>query len=646
MKTSFFKPFVTGIVSFLLLGTSINLQASGPAFRELHNLKLPFTPSTHWYTHTDDFKFFLCSTKSDMLMLDGTTGKILWQKNFEKEYQNAKFSNQFWNKDANVILVFDEDTKKSVAMKYFIDGATGNLLWKSDKYVSDFGDYELSNGFSSYYDPATNGVLLPTNESVDFVDVRTGKTIWSKAFTLAGKSKDFDSFIMAYYDLVMVITGKESEMYLTTSEGKEVTEIEPYFNKKKYLNDRLHASVIDIPDKNLYVLMQGETNKFYQFLGAGSIPKWKMTFKGYDTKTNELKWVKQYNVTFMLDFITKQPYVRMFYDQGMLFVEHDPNMNSTSGLTVLNPENGEMLWEAHYSTCEAKNSGLAKTLYTPFPTPSPLSANGKTFVIDKKKNVVNCYDSKTGSLIWKSKEFPDAQVIPSLFLSGNVLVMAHGGDAVKFVSIVQDKGPNKYTYEYRNKDKYGLIAYDINTGNIVWSNESIEKSAKDKFDYIAGAEMIDGKLYCATDKNFFILDPKTGNVLNNVPVSKEKMGDAWKMFYFPEKQKLIVNCEDGVVKVDTKAMAVEGTLKTKTIPFYPASEKMLADDLYSDYALFTTGDSEKFKFKEFVSIDLDKMAIRGSEEGDLLFYDIPHFSDGGEMFYKADGGKITFYSVK
>ena len=646
MRTNLTYRILRFAMFILLLLTAGNLLAGGPAFKELQKIKLPFTPSTHWYTHTDDFRFFLCSTKSDMLMLDGITGKILWQTNFKKDYKNEKFANQFWNKASNVVLVYDEDTKKGIATKYFIDGKSGKILWSSEKYVSDLGDYDLADGFSNYYDPGTNSVLLPTKESVDLVDVNSGKVLWSKTIALTGKAKNFDCFIMQYHDLVKIITGKESEIYLTTADGKEVNDIEPYFNKKKYMSDTRHAFIIDIPEKNMYVLMQGETNKFVHALAGMSIPRYKLNFRAYDLKTDELVWNKQYSLLFDCDLITNKPYIRMYYDQGRLFVEHDHFMTHDKGLTVLNPDNGEIMWEAQFRTEELKSKGLTKTYITPFPAPHPFTQNGKTYVVNKADNIVSCYDAAKGTKLWDSEKYPDAQKIPSLFATDKLLIMGHGGDAVKTVTISKSSGESDYNREYNNKDKYGIIAYDAATGKVVWSNETIEKAAKDKFDYIAGLEMINGKLYCATDKNFFILDPETGAVEKSVPVAKEKLGDAWKMIYFEKEQKIIVNCEKGIVKIDPVAAKVEGKVEVPTIPFMLPFNEMKADDQYKDYALFTSGDAETWKLKEFASIDLDAMKVRGLEEGELLFYDIPHFSQGGEMFYKVDDEEIRFFSVK
>jgi outer membrane protein assembly factor BamB len=647
MKTKTFNRLLTTAVILFFSLISITVSAGGPTFRELQNIKLPFTPSTIRYIHTDDFNFFLCSTKTDMLMFDGITGKILWQKNFEKDFSNEKFSNQFWNKSANVVLVYDEDTKKAVATKYFIDGKTGKLLWSSDEYVSEFGDYELSHGFSTYYDETTKGVLLPTKESVDLVEVNTGKTIWSKPIVLTGKAKDFDCFIMTYYDLVKIITGKESETCLTVSDGKEVTDYDKYFNKKKYLADRKHAKIIDIPEKEMYVLMITETNKAFSSFTGIDLPQMDMTFKAYNAKTDEVLWSKKYHINCWFDWVSKQDYfAKMYYDGGNLFIEHNPSPKPGTGLTVLNPDNGEMIWEANFSASENKSSGLRKMLTTPYPAPDPVTVNGKTYVVNKAKNIVSCYDSKTGTKVWDSEKFPDAQKIPTLIVTDGLVIMGHGGDALKCASITQDKGPNIERYEYNNKDKYGIIAYDAATGKVVWSNETIEKAAKDKFDFIAGFEFIDGKLFCATDKNFMILDPKNGSVVNSVPFAREKLGDAWKMYYFPKEGKIILNCDDGIIKINPVTVKLEGTVKTPTFPFYQASAYMNADDPYLDYAVFTEGDGVKMTFKEFASIDLDKMTVRGLDDGELLFYDVPHFSEGGEMFFKADDEVIKIYSVK
>ncbi|HLP03927.1 MAG TPA: PQQ-binding-like beta-propeller repeat protein [Paludibacter sp.] len=659
------------LLAFVLFVSMLSF-AKPADFKMVQSVIIPFSPSVFKYDHTPDFGYFLCSTKSDMAMIDGNSGKVLWKINFHKELNDKKFAHQFWNKESNVILVYDEDTRKSIAPKYFIDGKTGSLLWKSDKYVSDFGKYELSEGFRNYYDSKTNGILLPTKENVEFVNVRTGDVIWSKSVDLTGKAKDFNCYIMAYYDLVSINTGKDNSIYLATRTGEEVDNIEEYYDMKKALTSRSRTTVIDIPEKNCYVIMKGKESAFLNILGilggAGTgFQSWKMKFSAYEMGTNRLLWEREHFIAQACDWITYQPYVRMLYSDGKIFIEHEPNLKTNSGLTVLDVNTGEKAWECYYTTTEMK--GVLAVTMTPFPAPDPVVYNGKVYVVDKVKNRVICYGLEHGNKIWESKKFPDAQKIPSLMAVDGKIIMSYGAAAKKIQKTEQHaqsgqvnvcisyntprvrvvcSGSTTYTYKYifNNVDKYGIIAYNAETGNIDWSNETIAKAAKDKFGFIATTQYIDGKLYCATDKNLFVLDGASGKVLGSVPVSKEKLGAIWRMTYFDMQKQFIVDCAKGIVKVDAVNAKVLGSLKTPNVAGTPVQELLDADDDYDDYAIFTSGNIKKMQYKQFASVNLEDMTIRGVHSADVLFYDDPHFSVGGEKFFTANGNKLAIYSVK
>ncbi|MBK7031489.1 MAG: PQQ-binding-like beta-propeller repeat protein [Bacteroidales bacterium] len=215
--------------------------------------------------------------------------------------------------------------------------------------------------------------------------------------------------------------------------------------------------------------------------------------------------------------------MRLDYADGKLIVQHDPIIKMNDGLTVLDINTGEKLWHASYSSLEMKSS-LSKTYFTPFPSPSPITVDGNTFVVDKLRNTLRCYDSQNGSLIWESKKYPDAQKIPTLAIIDGIVILAHGSPAIKVVRY-EEKSNNstriRWKREYLNKDKYGLIAYDAKTGKVVWDGDQIGKKAKDKFQYVAGVEFIDGSCIVPPIKTFFYVDPKTGSVMKIIPVSKE-----------------------------------------------------------------------------------------------------------------------------
>lgn len=641
-------------------------------FKVLNSLNLSFAPNEIEYDHTSDFKYFLCSNKTDMCMFDGNLGKILWQLNFQKETGAKKISNQYWNKMANVILVFEEDTKKAIATKYFIDGQTGKLLWKSNEYVSDFGKYELSTGFKSYYDPKTNGVLLPTKDKIDFVNVQTGQVIWNKTFDISGKPRDFDCYLLEYYDLVKVITGKDTQIYLTTNSGEEVTEIDQYYDKKKALINASRATYLEIPDKNCYVIMKGRESIVFDvlgvLLGAGTsnAQSWKMTFMAYEMGTDRLLWKKEHFIAQSSDWITEDPYLEMMYAEGKLFIEHEPNLKTNSGLTVLDIETGEKSWECYFTTSSMK--GVMTTVLTPFPNPTPIVDNGSVYAVDYFNRRMMSYNLHTGQKQWESEKLPTVQKIPTSILYDGVIILPLGAaerkiqkteaaaeycfsyrtSRVRVVCAGSGKNRKQYTYKYiyDDKDTYGIMAFDQKTGKTLWSNETIAKAAKDKFAFIASTQLVGSKLYCATNKNLFILDPKTGAVLGSAPVSKEKVGNIWGMTYFKNQNQFIINCQNGIVKVDASSAQIIGSLKTPNINGLNVSEMMNADDAYADYGIFTKGNVKKMEYKEFATINLNNMSIRGTHAADVLFYDNPHFADGGEKFYVADGKKVVIYSTK
>lgn len=640
-------------------------------FNIAQSLTMPFVPNLIEYDHTSDFSYFLCSTKSDMVMIDGNAGKILWQINFQKTFNNKKFSNQFWNKNANVVLLYDEDTKKAVAEKYFIDGRTGNLLWKSNKYVSEFGEYELSDGFKNYYDENTHGVLLPTKEKVEFVNVQTGAVIWSKAFDIERKAKNFNCYIMEYYDLVKIVTGKDSEIYLNTSTGEEVNDIEKYYDKKKALRNASRATYLEIPERNCYVIMKGKESVFLDVLGiigggGTGAQSWKMKFSAYEMGTDRLLWEKEHFIAQSMDWITYEPYVAMMYADGRLFVEHEPNLKTNSGLTVLDIETGEKSWECNYTTTSMK--GLLSVVMTPFPAPDPVVNNGSTYVYDNFQNKLVSYNTQTGKKKWESDKLPTTQKIPAAIFTQGVLIFPFGAaerkiqktestneycfsyhtSQMRVVCSGFGKSKKQYTYKYiyDDKDTYGIRAFDSETGKTLWSNQTISKIAKDKFSFVASTQLIGDKLYCATNKNLFVLDPKSGAVISSAPVSKEKVGDIWGMTYFKDKNQFVLNCVSGVVKVDAGSGKILGSLKTPNVNGLTVSEMISADDPYSDYAIFSSGNVKKMEYKEFSSVDLDNMKIRGTHAADVLFFDNPHFADGGDRFYTVKGNKFNIYEIK
>ena len=382
--------------------------------------------------------------------------------------------------------------------------------------------------------------------------------------------------------------------------------------------------------------------------------------------TDRLLWEKEHFIAQSADWITYEPYVRMMYAEGKLFVEHEPNLKTNSGLTVLDIETGEKSWECNYTTSSLK--GLMTTVMTPFPSPEPVIYNGNVYVVDYFSKKLVSYNLETGAKQWESEKLPTVQKIPNAILSDGVLILPLGAaerkiqktesaneycfsyhtSRMRVVCSGFGKSKKQYTYKYiyDDKDTYGIRAFDSETGKTLWSNQTISKIAKDKFSFIASTQLIGDKLYCATNKNLFVLDPKSGAVISSALVSKEKVGDIWGMTYFKDKNQFVLNCVSGVVKVDAGSGKILGSLKTPNVNGLTVSEMISADDPYNDYAIFSSGNMKKMEYKEFSSVDLDNMKIRGTHAADVLFFDNPHFADGGDRFYTVKGNKFNIYEIK
>lgn len=649
------------LILFLFLAANLSAQN----FKPTQSLQLPIEPKVIVQEHTKDFRFFLNSTEKEMCMADGIEGKILWTLNIAELSGAKKVVNQLWNKEANVILLFNEDSKKNgVAEKFFIDGKTGKLLWKSKEYLSEKGDFKLADNFSNAFDKSSGGVLLSTENSINLVKITNGEAIWSTPYAADAKAKNFDAYIMSNYDLVCIVTGKDTEYYLSTQKGEKVDNIDAFYNQKKAFENDKKSVVVTIPEKNMYVVMKAKTSVLGLISGFNNLNSWKMDFMAFDNTTNALIWKKQHLTAHHMDYISMEPFIKMIYLDNKIFIEHMPNVKVNSGLTVLDVNTGEKLWECYYTTFETKGS-VNNEIQTPFPAPDPICSKGNIYVVDKIKNKLYCYSSTAGTLKWESDKFPDAQKIPTLIGYQDVVILGYGGPEKKISYTTQkssgfslsyrnnymavyNSGGNVLTYKYiyNDVDKFGLTVFEAETGKELWSNATVAKSLKDKFEYIAGTLLYQNKLFVATDKNFFILEPKTGKLISSVNIKNEKLGDIWKLIHFPEKSEVILNCSEGVIKVDLKEMKVMGSVKISNIQGPVVSELIHADNKYDDYAIFTDGNVKKMDYKTFASIDLENMKIRGIGEASVIYSDLDRFSEGGEYFFKNKAKLLEIFKVK
>ena len=636
-KSSFQRISLQKTLLIILLFITTGVFAGNPPFQEVWKTKVPFSPAIHKFTHNDDLSLILCSTKKILYMINGKTGQKLWEMDIPNTLGVKSAEYQYWSQDAGVIVVFADDKKKSNSFKYFINDRSGQIMWKSDKYVAEKGEYSLKNGLKYSYDASTKTLLLCSDESIEVVKASSGDVVWTKRYAMDGKEKYFDCYYRKYYNLVCVDISKEECIYLDKSNGSDVTDITPYFDFESYISDRENTrNIVQIPEKNMFVTLQFKRSIFF------GLAKRKMTVSAYEKGTNRLIWTNEISCSFVYDLYSTNTYrpipvVDISYSNGKISLAYE-------GLSVLDANTGKLLWEAEFEITD-NDFGLSKDEQVLYASPFPVFQDGNAFVFNKDERKLICYDAEKGTQIWESEKSSRTDYIDGLYVYDNVAIVQLGG--VALVNTRKTITNGNYTYYiygrgYQLKGDFGLYAYNKKDGKEVWSHKTIKDATKDGFKTIYGSYFYTNKLFVITDKNVLCLNPKDGSSNWQTPVKSLKIGKVWRTHFFEEQNKIVLDCEKGVAVIDASSGKVLQTIKIKNVNS-PSPE--IGDDSYSDYFIYTNGKAEKLK--EFGSVNLETGKINGVQKiwnSDAYLENF--FSWDGEYFIIPDGSNCSLLKVK
>jgi outer membrane protein assembly factor BamB len=157
----------------LILALFAGLNAMAQVSGATATWKAPFPnkPNFLMYANSDG-RYILGSTTSDVAVLDGASGKLLWQANFQDKLGSKKCEIQYVMDDAGVFLVYNKRGKNDVL--HVMDLNTGEELWNTDQ----FEKLKLS---SILYLKEKKGFMIVTKDGLTLFDARTGNTIWNVA---------------------------------------------------------------------------------------------------------------------------------------------------------------------------------------------------------------------------------------------------------------------------------------------------------------------------------------------------------------------------------------------------------------------------------------------------------------------------------
>jgi len=224
-------------------------------------------------------KLYAVGPLGDLVCVDATTGKILWQKNYVSDFGGSV---QGWGYCESVLVdgtsVIGTPCSKTAAMVAF-NANTGATIWKTE--IKDAGG---AGGYSSPVMAEIGGVKMYVNllgqaGGVVGVDAKTGKLLWQYTKMMNGTANVPSPIV--YYDKIFCATGYGAGAALLkiVPQGQGAFKVEELkFYKGNDLQNH-HGGMVRVGE---YVYLGSQHNN-----GNPAC---------VDLKTGEIKWKEDSNV--------------------------------------------------------------------------------------------------------------------------------------------------------------------------------------------------------------------------------------------------------------------------------------------------------------------------------------------------------------
>lgn len=486
--------------------------------------------------------YALTTSKSDMSLIDGTSGKELWYAKFKditsKGITSSNLQYVLW--EANTLLVFDSKAGKNDRIAG-INLADGTLMWLLDGY--QFPKKTIEDVIS--YIPEMKAFAFSMPKKTIMVDIKSGEELWV--------TEEFRGAIGRHHYIP-----ETGELVLIN-----------------FMRNSFDAFAAGVENLNAIAKIKVRTGDIV----------WKSTHQGFGGKK----------------FITKERMGELKVENDRVFVIYNGiqvfDLNSgkniwsayyNQDIKLLKPPAG------------VNSSGLGRkelTGATYDAIADPLITSDAVYVIlqekDKKvrRKYLQKYNLNSGELLWTSEKINDAKALPRLELVGNTVVAQIGGlvnQQYRANIKVPGSTSSQWTWvnEYVWVGKFGLRGFDAQSGTTKWSSDKfkarITKMAADK-----------GNVYTASAKYFYSIDAANGNENYQVDFKSTKVGKPKYAFDIGEAVTIIG--DKGVTafnKKDGSALYSSEKIK-KIVAYFAKGEKLYLQNEKDDLTLLdlTTGNT-------------------------------------------------------
>jgi hypothetical protein len=403
-------------IILMLVLVSANFHLFGQAtFKQAWESKFDNEPDYLKYTTTNG-EFVVGTTKENVCVLDGVTGKQLWSKTFMELSGVKKAGTQQVLEEAGMMMFISNQNKKD--QLFCVDLKTGEKLWNNANY----NDIDLNNVI---YVPDVHSFMVILKKGLVIIDAKTGVEKGS----------------------VEGISGVPGR-WVFLPESKQLIMLCYQVNSLKAIGSGLqnHIFCIDLATQSTL---------------------WKTTFKGvveikrYASKTfsaftwassGVAKGIGSSNV--LVDLYTFNNKVVVVYN----------------GLKVFDLGSGKKVWEVEYDVSLSR--GLAGSAQLYGAVADPLFTDKHVYVASfegGRDKAMKKYDIETGKQIWETPVDGRKVIIPGLALVNGVLLAQIGG----YVNL-QGEANGQVFSKWEWQGPFGLKGFDSETGKLLWESEKFD----------------------------------------------------------------------------------------------------------------------------------------------------------------------------
>jgi hypothetical protein len=361
-------------------------------------------------------EFVIGTTKQNVCVLDGKTGKQIWSKTFMELTGVEKAGSQQVLEDAGMLMFISSQNKKD--QLFCVDMKTGAKLWNNANY----NDIDLNNVI---YLPQVNSFMVVLKKGLVLIDAKTGIEKGS-------------------IDGITGVPGR----WVFLPEKKQLIVLCYQVNSLKAIGSGLQNHILCIDLDKVSTVWKTT------FKGVVEIKRYaSRTFTGFDWVLSGVeKGIGSSNI--LVDAYT--------YNDKLIVVYN--------GLKVFELGTGKKIWEVEYDVSLDRGLGGSAQMYgavaDPFFTEKHVYVASFESGRDK---AIKKYELETGKLLWETPVAGRKVIIPSLALVNNVVVTQIGG----YINLQGEANGATFS-KWEWEGPFGLKGMDGETGKLLWETEKFD----------------------------------------------------------------------------------------------------------------------------------------------------------------------------